>query len=168
MRKLKQIIPIVFILVVCISLINKEEDIIIPDYAIRFRVIANSNTIEDQTTKYQVKNILEEKLNSLMTTAKNKEEATKIIEENISWIRNEVNKYDKNNTVSFGKNTFPAKEYKGVTYPSGKYDSLVVTLGKGEGENWWCVMFPPLCLMDRNKENVEYKFLVQEIINSYK
>ena len=166
---MKKIIPILFILFLVYGLTNKEE-VIIPDYAIRFRVIANSNTIQDQTTKYLVKNDLENKLNDLMQNVKTKEEASEKIEESMPWIREEVNKYTLKNTVSYGKNEFPEKEYKGVVYPSGKYDSLVITLGSGQGENWWCVMFPPLCLLDakeKNPEDVEYKFFVQEILNQW-
>ena len=66
--------------------------------------------------------------------------------------------------------SIPEKEYEGVTIPSGNYESLVITLGSGLGDNWWCVMFPPLCLLeakDNNTENIEYKFLVQEILEKY-
>ena len=71
--------------------------------------------------------------------------------------------------VSFGRNYFPEKTYKGIVYDAGYYESLVVTLGKGEGDNWWCVLFPPLCLLeaDESEEEVEYKFFFQELIDKY-
>ena len=115
------------------GLTNNKEEILIPDYAIRFRVIANSNTLEDQTIKYQVKTELEKDLNNLMQNASTSEEAKKLIQENLKEIRNTVNKYTKENKVSFGENMFPEKEYYGVTYPKGSYESLVVTLGNGKG-----------------------------------
>ena len=93
-----------------------------------------------------------------------------ILEENMDTIENIVNKYGVVHTISLGKNYFPEKEYEGVKIPSGEYESLVITLGSGKGENWWCVMFPPLCLLeakDNNTENVEYKFFVQEILEKY-
>ena len=71
-----------------------------------------------------------------------------------------------NYTLIYGKNFFPEKRYKGVVYNEGYYDSLVIKLGKGKGKNWWCVLFPPLCLMETD-ENVEYKFYVKEIIDKY-
>ena len=166
---MKKIIPILFVVFLIYGITNKEE-IIIPEYAIRFRVIANSNSIEDQTMKIKVKNELEKELNMLMQKAKTSEEAKKIIKENIHFIRNTVDKFTKDNKVSFGKNPFPEKEYHGVTYPSGDYESLVVTLGSGVGKNWWCVMFPPLCLLEakeENKEDVNYSFYVKEILNKY-
>ena len=66
-------------------------------------------------------------------------------------------------------NYFPEKEYKGTIYKEGKYESLVITLGNGQGNNFWCVLFPPLCLLDEEDEttNVEYTSLVKEIIDKY-
>lgn len=167
---MKKIIPILFVVFLIYGLTNNKEEILIPDYAIRFRVIANSNTLEDQTIKYQVKTELEKDLNNLMQNASTSEEAKKLIQENLKEIRNTVNKYTKENKVSFGENMFPEKEYYGVTYPKGSYESLVVTLGNGKGNNWWCVMFPPLCLLEakqEGKEDVNYKFYAKEIIDKY-
>jgi len=166
---MKKIIPILFVVFLVYGFTNKEE-ILIPDYAIRFRVIANSNTIEDQTLKTKVKTDLENKLNTLMLNAKTSEEANKIIEENMPMIRSTVDAYTKDNFVSFGKNYFPEKTYKGVTYPSGNYNSLVITLGSGSGNNWWCVMFPPLCLLEaknNNTEDINYSFYVKDILDNY-
>ena len=67
-------------------------------------------------------------------------------------------------------NYFPSKTYKGIVYDGGYYNSLVVTLGDGEGDNWWCVLFPPLCLMEENEttSDVEYKFFVKSIIEKFR
>ena len=65
---------------------------------------------------------------------------------------------------------FQKKNYKGVIYEEGYYESLVVTLGSGNGNNWWCVLFPPLCLMegeDNNTDEIEYKSFVKEMIDKY-
>ena len=72
--------------------------------------------------------------------------------------------------INYGINHFPKKVYKGVIYPEGDYESLVVTLGNGLGKNFWCVLFPPLCLLEgeeNNQKDVEYKFFVKELINKY-
>jgi stage II sporulation protein R len=72
--------------------------------------------------------------------------------------------------LNYGDNYFPEKSYKGVKYPSGTYESLVVTLGSGKGENWWCVLYPPLCMMDNkesNLNNVEYASFIEELFNKY-
>ena len=72
-------------------------------------------------------------------------------------------------TIKYGINYFPEKVYKGTTYKSDNYESLVITLGNGEGENWWCVLFPPLCLIDaeENEENINYEFIVKKIIKHF-
>ena len=69
--------------------------------------------------------------------------------------------------LNYGRNYFPKKVYKGVIYEEGEYDSLVITLGKGLGENWWCVLYPPLCLIDDNNttSDVEYRSLVMDLIS---
>ena len=62
----------------------------------------------------------------------------------------------------------PEKEYKGVKYKEGYYESWVITLGEGEGNNWWCVLFPPLCLVEAEEaDEVEYKFFIKELIDKY-
>ena len=166
---MKKIIPILFVFFLIYGYANKEE-ILIPTDAIRFRVIANSNDEIDQEVKMKVKETIEQEVNKLMLEAKNSEEAKKLINENIDYIQQIVNQYTTDNKISFGVNYFPEKEYHGVTYPSGEYESLVITLGNGVGNNWWCVMFPPLCLLEAKHENtddINYKFYVQEIIEKY-
>lgn len=166
---MKKIIPILFVFFLIYGYANKEE-ILIPTDAIRFRVIANSNDEIDQEVKMKVKEAIEQEVNKLMLEAKNSEEAKKLINDNMEHIQQIVNQYTTDNKISFGVNYFPEKEYHGVTYPSGEYESLVITLGNGVGNNWWCVMFPPLCLLEAKNENtddINYKFYVQEIIEKY-
>lgn len=150
--------------------INKEEKVIIPKDAIRFRIIANSNTNIDQTMKKQIlKNLGTEivETNSLST-----------ISETRNFIKNELPKFteivDKtikennyNNTfdITYGKNYFPRKEYKNIIYEEGEYESLVITLGDGKGRNFWCILFPPLCNID--EENIQYTSLIKETLDKY-
>ena len=70
--------------------------------------------------------------------------------------------------INFGKNHFPDKEYKGVVYNEGDYESLVVYIGEASGDNWWCVLFPPLCLLEADEADtgeVEYKSIVGEMLD---
>ena len=147
---------------------NKDQ-IIIPDYAIRFRVIANSDSKEDQELKMKVKEEVEKKLNHFMIKAKNSMEAKKILNQELENIKSLVSTYTQESEVSLGKNYFPEKEYHGVIYQSGDYDSLVITLGHGLGKNWWCVMYPPLCMLENKKDesDIEYRFLIQDILEKY-
>ncbi len=156
---------------------KEEEQIVIPNDAIRIRIIANSNSYQDQSEKLKVRDNLQSYLEKILKNAKTKEESEKIIKENIDTIDKNVRdtlKEIKSSTkyvINYGNNYFPKKEFKGITYKEGYYDSLVITLGSGRGDNWWCVLFPPLCLMETEEaamDDVEYKLFVDKIISDYK
>lgn len=167
---MKKIIVVLFIIMVTAVFINEKESLLIPDNAIRFRVIANSDSEEDQKLKMRVKNDVEQELYKLIGDAKNIEEARNIIENNLEKVDNILKEYNVSYDISYGNNYFPEKEYKGITYNAGTYESLVITLGSGIGQNWWCVLFPPLCLLDEqdNLENVEYQLYANKLINKFK
>ncbi|MCI9110511.1 MAG: stage II sporulation protein R [Bacilli bacterium] len=150
------------------------ENIEIPDDAIRIRVVPNSNSDYDQEIKGKVRTVLESTMYDLLKDSKNSDEARKIISSNLNTVEKNVEdilqkeRYDKDYKVNFGYNYFPEKEYKGVTYEDGYYESLLVTLGEGKGDNWWCVLFPPLCLVEAEEStDVEYKSLIKEVLNKY-
>lgn len=167
---MKKIIIVLFIVMVTLVFINEKESILIPSDAIRFRVIANSNTKEDQELKLSIKNEVEEELYKLIAGAKNINEARDIIENNLDKVDNILKEYNVAYDISYGNNYFPIKEYKGVMYDAGNYESLVITVGSGLGENWWCVLFPPLCLLDENNnlDDVEYSLYAKKLINKFK
>lgn len=150
----------------------KNTDIIIPNNAIRLRVIPNSNSILDQNMKNKVKTYLENNTYNLIKDEDNKEIAKEkiknnipIIEENIKEIFTE-NNYNMNFNVNYGYNYFPEKEYRGLKYSEGYYESIVISIGEAEGDNWWCVLFPNLCIVDLEaKDNLEYKSWIIEKIN---
>lgn len=167
---MKKIIIGLFIVMVTLVFINEKENILIPDNAIRFRVIANSDSFEDQNLKMKVKEEVEQEVYKLIGNTKNIEDARVILQNNLDKVDNIVNKYNVSYDISYGNNYFPEKNYKGITYSAGNYESLVITLGSGSGKNWWCVLFPPLCLLDEeeNLENAEYELYVSKIINKFK
>ncbi len=169
---------IIFLIMIAIFYIFTSSalasSIKIPDDAIRIRVVPNSNSDYDQAIKGKVKDELETSMYSLLKNAKDSNEARRLIEANLPNVKNEVQnvlnkeKYDKGYKVNFGYNYFPQKKYKGVTYEEGYYESLLVTLGEGKGDNWWCVLFPPLCLIEAEENTeTEYKSLVKELIDKY-
>ncbi len=150
----------------------KEKPIIIPDTAIRLRVIPNSNTSLDQNMKNQVKKYLEQDTYKKLENINSIDEARKIINNNLGNIDTSINNIFKENNynmdynINFGYNYFPEKEYKQVKYKEGYYESIVITIGDGKGDNWWCVLFPNLCLVDlENNEQIEYKSWVAENLN---
>ena len=171
---MKKII-IIIILLTILTLIYKEQknnEVIIPDAAIRLRVIPNSNSILDQKMKLKVKDYLEEEVYQKTKDISTIEEARDILQNSVPSIEENVdnifvkNDYNMDYTVSYGKNYFPKKEYRGIKYKEGYYESLVIKIGEGEGDNWWCVLFPNLCLIDLKEESdTEYKFWIIETIN---
>ena len=100
------------------------------------------------------------------------EEVDKEIIKNFDDINSKISKFlgNSNYKLDYGQNYFPKKVYKGVVYEDGMYNSLVITLGNGKGNNWWCVLFPPLCLMEDNANttDVEYQLFISRIIDAFK
>ena len=173
-------ITLIICLIIFITLINKKnvnsKEITIPYEAIRLRVLANSNNEYDQKIKMLLSIKLESKIQDLLKNTNNVEEARLIIKDNINELNDYISlilkeeNYNDTYRLTFGKTFFPEKKYNGVIYEKGYYESVLVTLGKGQGNNWWCVLFPPLCLMeaeDNNTNDVEYKFFVKELLNKY-
>lgn len=146
----------------------------IPAEAIRFRVVPNSNSIYDQEIKTKVRDVLQEELYQLLKNTKGVDEAREMIRDHLDDFDKKValvlekEKYDLSYNIRFGYNHFPEKVYKGTTYKEGMYESVLVTIGKGEGDNWWCVLFPPLCLIEAEESTkVEYTSFVKELIDRY-
>ena len=171
-KKILLLIIIVFIF----TLTTKSDSLTIPEDALRFRVIANSNNIEDQEIKLKVKDNLEKKIYFFLKEAETLTDAKDILSQNLTYLDESVsstllaNNFNYGHSINLGLNKFPNKEYKGVIYEEGNYDSLVVTLGNGKGDNWWCVLFPPLCLLEgeeNSKDDIEYQFYVKKLINKY-
>jgi len=121
---------------------------------IRFHVIANSDSDEDQALKLKVRDEIISYLQPKLKESKSIEESEKIIKreyKNLTNISNKViaaNGYDYNVKVGITYSKFPTKQYSNMVLPAGEYKALKVVIGKGEGKNWWCVMFPPLCFVD--------------------
>lgn len=168
---MKKIILVLFAMLTIFLVYKKvsAEEVIIPDTSIRLRVIPNSNSNYDQAMKSVVKSYLEEDVYNLFKDTNNIEEAREMINNNIENIKINIqdifNKYnyDMKFNVNYGYNYFPEKEFRNVIYREGYYESIVVSIGEAKGDNWWCVLFPNLCLVE--EDNVEYTSLVKEIIN---
>ncbi len=120
----------------------------------RLHVIANSDSEEDQNLKYIVRDNLIKYMNDISANAENKEEAIKIAKEHTDdfyKIAKQTiinNGYDYDVNVEIGNFTFPTKTYGDISIPAGYYDALRVKIGEANGQNWWCVMFPPLCFVN--------------------
>ena len=164
---LKKCIFLIICFIIAILVYEKSDDVIIPNDAIRVRIIANSNSISDLYSKKVLKESIKDDLYNIVKDANSTLEADSIIKNNLDKIEDIVSNKTSDFSIDYGKNYFPKKVYKDVIYNEGEYESLVVTLGEGNGHNFWCVLFPPLCLVDEQEENIEYKSFVKEIIKKY-
>lgn len=119
---------------------------------LRLHVIANSDSSEDQELKLKVRDELLRQSKTIFSPASKKESAEKAACKNLQKLLKAAEKTVRENgkdysvCVSVGKSSFPTKVYENVTLPAGEYDAVRVVIGEGKGKNWWCVMFPPLCL----------------------
>lgn len=120
----------------------------------RLHVLANSDSEEDQSLKYKVRDNLLKYMNEICVDCSTKQEAIEKVYEYqdnfkqiaLETIKNEGYSYDVN--INIGNFEFPTKHYGDISLPAGFYDALRVEIGEAKGQNWWCVMFPPLCFVD--------------------
>lgn len=156
---MRKIIIIVLIILGIYLLSNKDDEI-------RFRVISNSNDKNDILMKEKVVN----ELSSTLFISGSKKKIKENIKNNLDNIDHKINKlfkdnsYSKDYSISYGFNYFPEKIYNNKTYSEGEYESLVIKIGKGEGNNYWCFLYPSLCLADSSEKEVKIKFKLTEII----
>ena len=175
--KVKMVIILSFLLfiytTICAMSYAQSVSSDIAESVFRLHVIANSDSQEDQDLKYVVRDNLLSYMNELCKNTTNKEEAIKIAKQHendfkqiaLQTIREQGFSYDVN--VRIGNFEFPTKHYGDISLPAGFYDALRVEIGKAKGQNWWCVMFPPLCFVDVSSGIVpeESKELMQDNLN---
>ena len=123
----------------------------IADKIIRFHVIANSDTGEDQELKLAVRDAVGAALGERLAGADSREASEKILEREIPRIEQTAREvvaeagYDYEVTASLTETDFPVKTYGSYTFPAGEYEALEIVIGEGAGHNWWCVMYPNMC-----------------------
>lgn len=156
------VIIIIFIALNGTNVTTKANQSDIANKLIRFHVIANSDDKIDQELKLKVRDSVLKYISPKLVDCKSIEQSRKIInseDKNIKKIAEKI--IDKNGFGYTAKTVlsqeyFPVKTYGNITLPQGKYEAYRIIIGKGSGQNWWCVMFPPLCFVDITKGNVSY------------
>lgn len=135
--------------------IEQDDYQLIPDAAIRLRILAQSDDPSDQELKLAVRDNVSEEITEWVEELTEIEVARKLIQNNLDQVEKVVKEtvaaYDSDLDfqVAYDSNVlFPAKLYDQFVYPAGEYEAILITLGEGEGSNWWCVLFPPLCFLD--------------------
>ncbi|MCQ6274602.1 stage II sporulation protein R [Bacillus sp. V3B] len=134
--------------------VTANDALIIPNDAIRLRILANSDSVQDQEIKRLVRDEVNKEITKWVSAIASKEKAKKIMQSGLPELQQiaeqVLEKENVNQTVKveFGKVEFPTKLYGQFLYPAGEYEAILITLGEGVGANWWCVLFPPLCFLD--------------------
>ena len=156
--KFKRCLILIFLLIIYIfvSAISYTHAICkdISDNIFRLHVIANSDSSEDQTLKLLVRDSILSYINTISSDITSKEELISLVNENLNVLEELAEKtivengYNYDVSLEIGNFSFPTKNYGDITLPPGYYDALRIKIGKADGQNWWCVMFPPLCFVD--------------------
>ncbi|HEY9576753.1 MAG TPA: stage II sporulation protein R [Pseudobacillus sp.] len=131
-----------------------EETIVIPKEAIRLRILANSDQAADQELKRKIRDDVNKEITEWVSDLESMPEARHLLKsklpeiQKIAMKRAEQEGIKTNIKVKFGQAKFPTKLYGQFLYPAGEYEAIVITIGEGNGANWWCVLYPPLCFLD--------------------
>ena len=173
--KIQKIIVLGCVLVLCFSVCNilpihGEEKIY--DSVVRLHGLANSDSDEDQALKLKVRDAILAYVSPRVIDSKSREEAAKILNSELlaikeiakDVIKNEGYEYDVDVTLTF--EDYPTRNYESMSFPSGEYMSLRVLIGEAEGQNWWCVLFPPLCLSAASEKSENEDAFIAVGLNS--
>ncbi len=164
------VIVLVFLAVVFCTPTQTNEQFL------RIHIRADSNGHNDQEVKYAVKNAVVEYLAPYLSNATTKQKAMQIVQSQLSSIEQVCNQtlqengFGYHSKVTLCQENFPDRTYDGVTLPQGVYDALIIELGSGAGNNWWCVVYPPLCFVggESNGTNtIVFKSKLLEIIEQW-
>lgn len=144
------IIAALCLLVMGLLPVHGEEEIY--DKVVRLHVLANSDSEEDQAVKLAVRDAILEVTVPLLQNCETKEEAILLLEENQALLSQTAQAvlceqgFDDTVSIEMGLEKYPTRTYDSLCFPAGEYISMRVSLGEGRGQNWWCCLFPPLCL----------------------
>lgn len=160
-------VAIVLIFALCFPYGQKVQQ---PEY-LRIHIRANSNSIEDQNVKYKVKEGVVEALIPILAEIETFEEAKEVMKDNFTLIESVANEilaqegFTYTAKAAIDNEYFPTRSYDELTLEEGYYDALILRLGSGQGDNWWCLVYPAFCFTSTsNEKNVVYVSKIWEII----
>ena len=173
--KMTKIILLLCVFILCAAVcdilpIHGEEKIY--ESVVRLHVLANSDSDEDQALKLKVRDEMLSYISPLVIDSKSQEDAMRIINEKIDEIEAiaqttiYAHGYDYSVDVTLTLEEYPTRNYEAMSFPSGEYVSLRVLIGEAEGQNWWCVLFPPLCLSAATEKSSNEEAFIAVGLNS--
>lgn len=164
-------ISLVFLfIIILLILVGAGENPARAEY-LRIHIRANSNSEKDQSIKIAVRDEVVKYLTPYISECNDKEAAIEMLESRKNEINRLIERFLAKNGFNYGARTsvkresFPTRVYEDVTLEAGVYDALIIELGSGSGDNWWCVVYPPLCFT--GTENVRYKSKIYDIIKNF-
>ena len=160
------------VLIMAFSVVDNDVEY---DY-LRVHIRANSNCELDQSVKYLVKDRVVDFITPYLIGCDTKQKSIDIITLLIDDIEDECNKvlvkngFGYNVSARIDKEYFPTRSYSNLTLEEGVYDALIIELGSGCGDNWWCIIYPPLCFVNKSEnkvQNIQYQSYLMDIIKKY-
>lgn len=158
----------ILLIIVGLNLPTKSSN---PKYDyLRLHIRANSNSAVDQNIKYTIKAKMVEVLTPKLCNVPSKEKAIEIVSSEKAKLTNIINQilvdsgFNYTTNIKISNEYFPTRTYENTTLESGYYDAVIVELGSAEGDNWWCVMYPPLCFVNKfeNTDQIKFKSRIKE------
>lgn len=176
MKFLPFIFLAILVSVFCVAVPEETKSVETEYEYLRIHIRANSNSNADQKIKFDIKNDIVNFLTPYLSEAETKEDAIKIIQSNLKVLEVlvdnnlEQNNFDYKSSCEIKKENFPTRYYDNYVLEEGEYDALIITLGEGEGDNWWCVVYPPLCFVNKNvteEQDIVYNSRLLGIIKKF-
>lgn len=174
MKKVLAVIAVVAAVIICLAFAGfKSEQLRADNDYLRIHVRANSNSAEDQKVKYEVKDEIVKFITPYIKECVDKQAAMEVmgsLTDEISAVADAALRergYTYGARASVRAEQFPTRVYGDLTLDEGVYDALIVELGTGKGDNWWCCIYPPLCFTSASAD-VQYKSIITDIINKFK
>jgi stage II sporulation protein R len=165
MKKMTVATVCVLVIFLVLGLLPTHGEAEIYDKVVRLHVIACSDSEQDQALKLKVRDAVLAYCGKELADCASKEEAQARLAEMTGTLQEIASRtvkdegFDYSATVTLGMEQYPRKRYDGLCFPRGEYLSLRVILGEGEGQNWWCVLFPSLCLGSASAKEQEQAFI---------
>lgn len=166
---MKKILSAIMLIFLCVMFVGCDSN----NSVVRIHIRANSNSSFDQEIKYVIRDEIVEFITPLISSCESSDEVKKILNNNLENIENIANGILLSSNCNYissaeiNNEFFPTRSYDDVSFPADYYDALIVRLGSGRGDNWWCVAYPPLCFVgDDNSQDLKYKSKLVEMIKN--
>lgn len=170
MKKIAVCVVLAFVIISSVYFTAERKD---NEKYLRIHIRANSNLEVDQAVKYEIKDVVVNYLTPYISEIKSKEEVVTLLNEKEKIIENVVDEKLKSEGFSYKSNLtirnekFPTRIYEDFTLEEGYYDAVIIELGEAKGDNWWCVVYPPLCFSGQER-GIKYKSKIKEVIDDFK